>query len=350
MGITYSYATAGYGGGWGAALSNPIDIDAYNTISFYINWDGTTNEIAIHFQDNNGAGVVATVSNALLATQTGSHGLVTLQKSAFGPDPYAPGSMLWNAVKNYSITYTTVVDGTTTTTQHHIDSIYAGTVVWPDTPTQETTEVVISSIDPVAGPAGTRFTAYANDPTKDFGAIQGQSILIFKNQANSTTYQCEVLSWSANQIEAIVPRLAPAGNYLLQVIKISIVAGNVRAAQSNDVDFRVTAGTSPTGTATIFPNPFNPLETTIPVSRASGLPGNRATIAYNATGVTNVGIYIYDSTARLVYREVTTGGQVTWDGTDMNGKHVADGLYLLRVVNEDNKSLISKGKILVIKQ
>ena len=130
----------------------------------------------------------------------------------------------------------------------------------------------------------------------------------------------------------------------------SIVAGNVRAAQSNDVDFRVTAGTSSTGNATIYPNPFNPLEESIPATRASQLSGAHATIAYSATGVTNVGIYIYDSTARLVYREITTGSQVTWDGTDMNGKHVADGLYLLRVVNEDNKSLIAKGKILVIKQ
>ena len=351
MGIVYSYATAGYGGGWGAKVSNALDLSSYSSISFYINWDGTSNEMQISLQDSQQHGVVATISNALLSANTGSYGLVTLQKSSFAADPYAatPGAIDWTDITNYGFSYTTVVDGTTTTVEHAIDSIYAGTVDWGTGPTQEATEVFITQVDPVAGPAGTKFTATA-DPTRNFGAVQGQSILIFENTATNTTYQCEVLSWSATEIEAIVPRLAPAGNYTLKVIKIAVVAGTLQAAQSNDVGFRVTAGTSSTGNATIYPNPFNPLETTVPVSRASGILANQTTIAYDATGVTNVGIYIYDSTARLVYREITTGGQVTWDGTDMNGRHVADGLYLLRVVNEDNKSLIAKGKILVIKQ
>jgi hypothetical protein len=214
-----------------------------------------------------------------------------------------------------------------------------------DPPTQEG-DVIITQIDPPAGPAGTQFIATGSG----FGVDQGQSILVFENLSTHTTYQCEVLSWSDTEITAIVPRLAPAGNYTLKVIRLTISQGTIQAYESNPAAFQVTSGSSSTGSATIFPNPFNPLETQVPVSRASGMLGNRATIAYDATGVTNVGIYIYDTTARLVYHEIISGGQVSWDGKDTSGNYVADGLYLLRVVNEENKSLISKGKILIIKQ
>jgi hypothetical protein len=172
--------------------------------------------------------------------------------------------------------------------------------------------------------------------------------MVFENMATRITYPVEVLSWSDTSIEAIVPRLAVTGNYQLKVVRLAVAAGGtMQAYESNPASFRVTAMTSSTGNATIYPNPFNPMATQL---TASGMAANVATVAYNATGVQNVGIYIYDTTAKLVYHSVTTGSQITWDGRDTGGAYVADGVYLLRVVNEDSKTLISKGKILVIKK
>jgi flagellar hook assembly protein FlgD len=55
-------------------------------------------------------------------------------------------------------------------------------------------------------------------------------------------------------------------------------------------------------------------------------------------------------TGRQVYHDTTSKVQIAWNGRDADGNIVADGLYLLRVVNEDTKSLIAKGRILVIKK
>ena len=59
---------------------------------------------------------------------------------------------------------------------------------------------------------------------------------------------------------------------------------------------------------------------------------------------------VYDITARIVYHEVVSENQITWNGRDNEDNLVADGVYLLRVVNEETKSLIAKAKILVIKR
>jgi hypothetical protein len=201
---------------------------------------------------------------------------------------------------------------------------------------------VIDTISPDKAPAGIKITATG----MRFGASRGQSTLVFENNDTHATYPVSVISWSDTAIEAIVPALAPRGRYTLKVVKIEITAANeMRAFESNDAAFEVTAS-SGTG-ATIYPNPFNPLATGL---TASGMAANQATIAYDANGAANVGIYIYDTTARLVYHAASVGGQITWNGCDMQGEHVADGVYLLRVVNEENKALISKGRILVVKQ
>jgi flagellar hook assembly protein FlgD len=66
-----------------------------------------------------------------------------------------------------------------------------------------------------------------------------------------------------------------------------------------------------------------------------------------------VGVYIYDVTGRLVYQTtqtLTTGTtNIEWDGKIFTGQTAGDGAYLIRIVNEGNKTLISKGKIIVIK-
>jgi len=344
--IQYSHA-GGWGGGFGGQLSNALDITGHDTLSFYIAWDGSSNEIKFAFRDSAGHISAATVSNTTLASGTG-YKRIAVPMSAFSEDvdnaDRTPGAIDMTDITGYEVVYTT--DGTSTGYQH-IDSIAVGTVNWGgDDPPEISGEVVVDRIEPARGPAGTKFTAFGNG----FGDSQGSSILIFENSETRTNYEVEILTWGDTSIEAIVPKLAPIGDYTVKVIRIAISAGSLSAFESTPHAYEVTNNLTSSGVATVFPNPFNPLEASVPVSRASGMSGATATIAYNATGITNIGIYIYDTTAKLVFHETTTESQVGWNGTDMNGNHVADGVYILRVVNEETKSLISKGKILVVKQ
>jgi hypothetical protein len=90
-----------------------------------------------------------------------------------------------------------------------------------------------------------------------------------------------------------------------------------------------------------YPNPFNP-------------PTESTRIVINVPGPMDLGVYIYDVTARVVYKQVILGAngltEVIWNGMTYYG-HVADnGVYLLRVIDESSKKMIGKGKILVIKR
>jgi hypothetical protein len=345
MRVAYDGSTVtGYGGGWGAALANPLDISGYSTVSFFINWDGSANDFKFALKDSAGHSWYASVSNVTL-NALGSYGQIVLNQTAFADDvddgTRIEGPLDWTDIVSYNLTYITM---NASGAYQYIDSIGAGDVDWGDPidPDPEPSEVIVTEVQPDRGPAGTQFTAIGSG----FGISQGQSIMVFENLTSGITYNVDILSWSDTAIEAIVPRLAPTGSYELKVIKLSISAGSMRAYESNPEGFLVT-GIMPTGgTAVIFPNPFNPLATEL---AASGMTANQATIAYVADGVQNIGIYVYDSTARLVYHAVTTDTQVAWDGRNTGGNVVADGIYLLRVVNEDTKNLIAKGKILVIK-
>jgi hypothetical protein len=349
MRVSYDGAAvsdAGYGGGWGAKLSNSLDLSSYDEIKFFIKWDGSNNSFKFALNDSAGHSYFASVSSALLNTLTGYDEIV-LVKTDFAEDVENPdrvaGALDWTDIVSYNITYITK---NASGQYQYIDSISAGDVNWgdpSDPDDDDVTDVIITEVQPAKGPAGTRFTAIGSG----FGIAQGQSLLVFENRNTGITYSVKILSWSDTEIEAIVPRVAPAGNYQLKVIKLEITAaGNMRAQESNPESFIVTGATPPGGNAVIFPNPFNPLATEL---AASGMSANQATIAFDANGAPNIGIYIYDATARLVYQGVTTDTQITWDGRDNGGSIVADGIYLLRVVNADTKSLIAKGKILVIK-
>lgn len=196
-----------------------------------------------------------------------------------------------------------------------------------DTPT-------VTSVSPSAAPAGVRISV-AGDK---FGSSEGQSRLVFENTVTNTTYAAEIKSWSNTAIEAIVPRLAAMGDYKLKVVRMSIAAGTgqMTALESNTSDFAITASGA-ADVVTMYPNPVNAGKESV-------------TIAYNAGGVTNIGIYLFDMTAKLVYRTSTSAGQITWDGIDQSGFIVGDGVYIVRVVNEDTKGLIAKGKLLVVKK
>ena len=163
------------------------------------------------------------------------------------------------------------------------------------------------------------------------------STLTFSNLATHIPYNADIISWSDASIQARVPSLATVGTYEVKVFKSSNVSGVVTVLQSNPTGFQVTAA-SGNDIATIYPNPFNPNSEVVNIGYT--LP----------TGATNVDAIIYDMTARLVKQADVSGvSQTTWDGKDQNNRVVGDGVYLLRIVNRDNKSLIAKGKILVVK-
>jgi len=340
MRVTYSF-TSGWGGGWGATLANTLDASAYDRVNFFINWDGSANNFKLGLTDAAGHVYVASVSNVTL-NSLGGYAQITIPKSSFAEDTTnasrVPGALDWATIKSYGFTYTS---NSTSAAPQSIDSITAGVVDLGGGGTNEvvTGEVIITNIQPAAGPAGTKFTAMGSG----FGASQGQSILIFENNTTGINYQVDVTSWNVATIEATVPRLAPVGAYTLKVVKMAISQGTMRVMESNPRGFTVTAAVSAAGVATVYPNPFNPLST--------NAAHNRANISFSPTSATNIGLYIFDSTARQIYKTVVPNTtQVTWDGKDLNGSHVADGLYLIRIVNEDSKTVIARGKVLVTKR
>ncbi len=186
--------------------------------------------------------------------------------------------------------------------------------------------VQISYLSPSMAPANTQFTIYG----QDFGQEQGNSYVYF----GDTSLKANIINWGNTEINAIVPNTVQ-GNYEVKIIKVPDVSDLSTIQESNTENFSITAIASATQ-ATIYPNPFDPNNETV-------------TIAYNKGSATNVGIYLYSATAKLVYNTTTTAAQITWDGKDNGANTVADGVYLARVVDENSRALLAKGKVLVVK-
>ncbi|MDI6731199.1 MAG: Calx-beta domain-containing protein [Candidatus Margulisbacteria bacterium] len=191
----------------------------------------------------------------------------------------------------------------------------------------------IASLSSNLGPAGTRVTLNG----LEFGLTQGASQVKFSKDGAAT--DARIVSWSDTSIEVIVPFSLTEGIYNVEIFKFSIAAEGINVlSQSDAAAFQVTAAAS-AGIATIYPTPFNPRN------------GETITIQFNPGTVTNIGVYIYDATARvMLHRTVTGVTQTTWDGTDASGAIVGDGVYLVMIINEDSKALIAKGKALVVKR
>ena len=332
MKVQYSF-TSGWGGGWGATLANQLDLTDAKYVSFYVNWDGSANAIKLSLLDNDGTSYAATITNATLAALSG-YAKVTLDKASFSydMDGSASGSNTtfdWTKVSKYNFVYST--NGTTANYQY-IDTLTAMVSETPPPPTGEAP--VINSVSPSAAAGGSQITVTG----LRFGSTQDNSRLDFTNLSTNVTYHANIIRWSDTTIEANVP-LAPIGDYTIKVIQIRGGSGPVTALESNPASFMVTFSPTP-GIATISPNPFNAGKESVTINVASSVGG---------VTINNIGYYIFDMTAQLVHKEVTSSTQTTWNGLDQNNAVVGDGAYILRVINEDSKSLIAKGKILVIK-
>jgi hypothetical protein len=193
-------------------------------------------------------------------------------------------------------------------------------------------------VTPPAAPCGTKI-AITYLSGRSFGDSQTSSDIWFINNVTgvrTTVPSTSIIKWSDTSIEAIVPSLTE-GSYTIKVhvpSKGSAVDGN----DDSSVGFQVTSVPPGPGIATIYPNPFNPNAQVVTIAIT------------DAGGATNIGYYIFDMTAHQVARQVLGTAQTTWDGKDMNNQVVGDGAFILRVINEDTKTLLARGKILVVKR
>lgn len=326
MKIKYSYAT-GEAAGWGGKLANVLDISKAIGISMLVKWDNSANDFTLVLKDKNGIQAKALVPKSTLQALNNTYAKISISRSNFTPET---SGFDWTKIAEYSIVYTTKASSEGV---QYFDSIIAytqGQVIQ--------TEVAITSIDPSSAPAGTK----VNVNGQGFGLSQGQSVLVFENVDTKVSYNGEITKWGDTQLEAKVPTQAIGGIYNVRVLKVAILANTLNALESNNASFKVTAPSPADGVVIAYPNPFNPLSND-PIM-------NKATLVYNPGTATNIGIYIYDMTAKLIFKNTVSTSQTTWDGKDTWSNYASNGAYLVRVVNEDNKSLIAKGKVLVIKE
>jgi hypothetical protein len=338
MKVRYTF-TSGWGGGWGAKLASARNLTSVNYVSFWVNWDGSTNSVKLGLKDADGTSFATTVANATLAA-SGWH-RITVAKTAFaydadGSDAGANATMDWTTVAGYNFIYNT--SGTAANYQL-IDSLIGST----SAPTDEapvTGESTVISVSPEAAPTGAKIViSYVSGKT--FGSAQSRSLVVFTNKLTMASEKnVSIINWSNTAIEAIVPNLT-AGDYDITVW-VAPSASDIDSFSTNPDAFKVTASAAGGDIATLYPNPFNPNSEAINI------------IANNIGGATNVTAYIFDMTAHQVARipmDISgSTAQKTWNGTDLTGAVVGDGAFILRVINEDTKSLIARGKILVVKR
>ncbi|MFH1390309.1 MAG: IPT/TIG domain-containing protein [Candidatus Margulisiibacteriota bacterium] len=338
MKVKYSY-TSDWGGGWGAALANQLNLSSADKINLYVKWDGSSNDVKVSLKDADGTSYAAAITNTTLTALSG-YGLVSLDKSSFaydkdGSDAGADASFNWSNVGSYNFVYT--AKGTTANYQY-IDSIFASTGSTPPPPPPTGDDPVITSIDPVIGPAGTRMTITGYN-FRDKDTSTSRKVLFISGAG--AIVEASIISWESTQITLTVPAALGTGAYDVKVLVEVPSASDpsiIRSFYSNPAAFTVTAAAPPPGTIIAYPTPFNPNS------------GNPLKVEFDPGSATNIGVYIFDMTARLVKRENITGGQFTWDGKDMYNLTVGDGVFLVRIVNNENQSLIAKGKILVVKK
>jgi|GEM_PF-3399956 len=112
---------------------------------------------------------------------------------------------------------------------------------------------------------------------------------------------------------------------------------------SNTVTFTVT-GFEPDSVEGVFnyPNPFDPVigEATVFEFTVEDTPRE-------------VGAYVYDLAGRMVWKEerviAANPGQIIWDGRDLKGDIVANGVYLTIVIDKDEEVMIGRCKPFVVK-
>jgi hypothetical protein len=287
------------------AVPTGLAISAITTSSMNLSWNAASNAVSYTIS----WGADTSMSSVVTGVTSTSHPFTGLSEST----TYYFKVRSVNSAGEVS-DYSSTVSGTTLT----------------DTTTDGAETPVIDSVNPSAAAIGTIITISGHD----FGDSQGASQVWFGDGITTVTVDT-VQSWSDGTIMVAVPEGLESKTYALQVYRRASTLGV--GALSNAVQFEVIAMST---TLKAYPNPFNPLSETLKMQ-------------VSVTDTTSVGVYIYDVTGRLVYQTtqtLTTGTtNIEWDGKIFTGQTAGDGAYLIRIVNEGNKTLISKGKIIVIK-
>jgi flagellar hook assembly protein FlgD len=318
--VQYTYLNLGeddWGGGIGASLAQSLDISSASAVTLMIKGDGSQNSVRLDLIDEDGE---SWSSEQISLSRTGWY-QVTLDLDDFTFNTFGTtGNGVFNkTITGYQLVYTTKYSSTS---YHYVDYIVA--VAESD----DTNRPVIVSVDPSEATVGSTVTIVGSN----FGATQSESEV----RLGGVSVGSVISSWSDSQIVFVLPDTFETGEYDLQVYRKDATQGI--DALSEAKPFRVIAASTK---AKVYPNPFNPLSETIKIQ-------------VSATEAMEVSLFIYDITARVIYKtsaSLSVGtNEITWDGKNYLNAIVGDGVYLVRVVNNANKELISKAKILVIKR
>ncbi|MFA4858886.1 MAG: Ig-like domain-containing protein, partial [Candidatus Margulisiibacteriota bacterium] len=283
-------------------------------------------------------GVALTSSVIITFSETMETSTVSITSS---PDP-GSWSAAWS-LGNTRVTYTHTAFGYNTTytiavaasAQDVFGNAISGDRDFTFTTSVETvtTTPAISGISPDEAAIGTSITISGSD----FGDSAGLSQVIFDDGAHTAAVDADDCTyWSDGTITLLVPTGLESKSYGVKVYRRDSTM--VTGAYSNSYSFTVIAMST---TLKAYPNPFNPYADTLKMQ-------------VSVTADTRVGVYIYDIAARLVYKTeatLSTGTtNIEWDGKLFTGQLAGDGTYLIRIIDEGAKTLISKGKVIVVKQ
>ncbi|MBU1616476.1 MAG: cadherin-like domain-containing protein [Candidatus Margulisbacteria bacterium] len=349
--VNISIAASATTGDRTVSITNP-GASASNAVTFTVNASGgvnhapTANDVTTSTASNTSTTVNFSASDpdgnpltySIVSNPThGSLGTVSGSQVTYTPTTGYTGSDSFTYRANDGTAYSNVATV----------NITVGGSTPPIPPTPGTSPVITNiyrsgslATDPdrAKGPAGVRIivegTGFRDSTTSASRALE------FTSLSTSALTEGVVLNWTDTTIEAILPAGLAAGLYAVDV-KVSAPSAAdpsvVTTFISTPVNFQVTASAAG-DVAQIFPNPYNPLTEQVNI------------VVSNTGGASRLGYYIYDMAAQLVYKSTGSASQITWNGIDQWGQMVSNGAYLLRVVNEDTKSLLAKGKILVVKR
>ncbi|MFA5035298.1 MAG: Ig-like domain-containing protein, partial [Candidatus Margulisiibacteriota bacterium] len=335
------------------SITNP-GAAASNTVTFTVNASGGTNhapvasDVTVSTASNTAAAVnfsatdadgnsltyslVSNPTHGTLGTISGNQVTYTPAAGYVGTDSFTYRAYDSQAYSNVGTVSITVTNGT----PGPVDPIPSGTA--PIINNIYRSGASATDPDRAKGPAGVRIvlegTNFRDSSTSASRAVE------FTSLTTSALTEGIILSWTTTSIEVILPAGLASGMYGVDV-KVSAPSAAdpavVTTFVSTPKDFLVTASAAG-DIAQIYPNPFSPRTEQVNI------------VVSNTGSASRLGYYIYDMAAQLVYRTSTGTTQITWNGIDQWGSLVSDGAYILRVVNEDTKSLIAKGKILVVKR
>lgn len=330
--VNYSFTSterSDWGGYVEGTRVEAVDISHAQAVIMMLKGDGSANSVKLQLIESTMGSIDAvaeiyTSPDITLFDQ--SWDPVGINISSFSRDTYSPvgNGVFDGVVGGYRLYYSSTA---TSETDHFVDIIYVTTEAVDEdfdlTP-------VIESVDPPEGAVGTTITIYGTN----FGDEQQLSQVWFGDGINSFMVD-DVEEWSDTMIRLQVPEDLTSKSYALQVYRREYVLAI--GILSNAVQFDVIAMA---GILKAYPNPFDPVNQTLKMQ-------------VSVTASTNIGVYVYDLTGKLVYQTTQTLGvgttDVTWDGRMYTGEYAGDGALLIRIVDESSKTVLSKGKVIVIK-